>query len=419
MENQSKITCPECGAIINVQDVLKHQLEDQIRQDYNRKLAAEKENYDQQQKELSDKIVAFEEKKRKENEMFQDRLDAALKKQLEEREVKLKSKLEEENSEQMNALQSELNEKSEKIKELNRSKAEIEKLKREKDELKEAIEAESQKKLNEQLKEEKDKIRKSVEENKELEILELKKQIEDQKKLTEQMKKKQEQGSMQMQGEVQELAIEELLAQSYPFDDIAEVPKGVRGADCIQTVINNLQQSCGTIVYESKRTKNFSKDWIDKLKQDQVNCKADIAVLVTESFPVDIDRFGEKNGIWICGFHEIKSVSLVLREMLIKTHSVVLSQENKGDKMELLYNYLTSTEFKENLKRIGENYSGMINQLNAEKNAMHKLWKQREKQIWVVQENIAAMFGSIEGIAGDELGTTEILQLNEENTEEI
>ena len=240
---------------------------------------------------------------------------------------------------------------------------------------------------------------------------EYQKKLDDQKKLIEEMKRKAEQGSMQLQGEVQELALEELLRTNYPFDKVEEVPKGIRGADSIQTVINQRQQICGAIVYESKRTKNFANDWIDKLKQDQITCKADIAVLVTETLPSDMTQFGERDGVWICGFHEVKSLSFVLRQMLIKTHSVKQSQENKGDKMELLYTYLTSNEFAQNIKRIVENYDSMYQQLASEKKAMHKIWAAREKQIWVVQENIASLFGSIKGIAGNELEISNTLEL--------
>jgi hypothetical protein len=256
-----------------------------------------------------------------------------------------------------------------------------------------------------------EKAREKEREEFELEKVKLLKQIEDNKKLAEEMKRKAEQGSMQLQGEVQEIALENLLKNTYPFDVVDEVPKGVRGADCIQTVINSMQQECGSIVYESKRTKSFANDWIDKLKQDQITCKADIAVIVTQTMPNDMERFGEKDGVWICGFHEVKSLSFVLREMLIKTHSVRKSEENKGEKMELLYNYLTSNEFVQNVKRIVEIYNNMLEQLNTEKRAMAKIWKQREKQIWGVQENLSALFGSIKGIAGKELDTVDALEL--------
>ena len=225
------------------------------------------------------------------------------------------------------------------------------------------------------------------------------------------MKRKAEQGSMQLQGEVQELALENLLATSYPFDVIKEVPKGVRGADCIQVVRNQRQQECGSIVYESKRTKSFSGDWINKLKQDQMNCKADIAVIVTETYPTGMDRFGLKEGVWICGFHELKSLSLVLREMIIKTQSVRSMEENKGDKMELLYKYLTSNEFIHNIEQIVQNYDSMINQLNTEKKIMIKNWATRERQIWTVQGNISSLFGNIKGIAGNELDNPSVFEL--------
>ena len=298
--------------------------------------------------------------------------------------------------------------------------AELDLLKRENDlkEKGEELQLNIQKELLEKQKEIEDKARAKERESHILTERKYQKQLDDQKKLIDDMKRKAEQGSMQMQGEVQELALEELLTATYPFDRIEEVGKGIRGADCLQRVINARQESCGTIVYESKRTKNFANDWIEKLKQDQVKCKADIAVLVTETLPSNMDRFGEKNGVWICGFHEVKSVSLVLREVLLQTQSVKSSDENKGEKMELLYTYLTSNEFVQNIKRISENYEGMINQLNSEKKAMYKIWASREKQIWVVQENISVLFGSIKGIAGNELKTSSVLELPDTEIED-
>lgn len=140
-----------------------------------------------------------------------------------------------------------------------------------------------------------------------------------------------------------------------------------------------MQQECGSIIYESKRTKKFFHDWIDKLKQDQLASKSEIAVLVTETMPIGMDGFGERNGVWICSYNEVRSLSFVLREMIIRTHSTKMFQENKGGKMELLYTYLTSNEFVQNVRRIVENYNSMIGQLNSEKKAMHKIWSMREK----------------------------------------
>jgi hypothetical protein len=251
----------------------------------------------------------------------------------------------------------------------------------------------------------------------EMDKRQLLKQIEDSKKLAEEMRRKAEQGSMQLQGEVQELALEEMLGRKYPFDTIEEVKKGVRGADCIQTVVNKLNQECGRIVYESKRTKDFQNPWIEKVKQDQIKANADVAVIVTETMPKDMERFGERDGVWICNYREVESLSFVLREMIIRMHNIKSAEENKGDKMEILYNYLTSNEFSSKIQRIVEVYDNMILQLNREKRAMNKQWAEREKQIGLVQENFVALFGSIKGIAGNELDDAGILSLPDSDIE--
>jgi hypothetical protein len=233
-----------------------------------------------------------------------------------------------------------------------------------------------------------------------LRLKELEKQLDDQKRLAEEMKRKAEQGSMQLQGEVQELALEELLRARFPFDDIGPVAKGARGADCIQTVRNNFGQECGKIIYESKRTQSFSQDWVEKLKADMRSQGAMIAVIVTQTMPKDLDRFGEINGVWVCTFAEIKALSHVLRDGIIKVFQASRSQENKGDKMHLLYNYLTSTEFSEQWAAIREGFLSMRQSIQKERDTMERLWKAREKQLEKVLLNAAHVRGSIEGIAG-------------------
>ncbi len=168
------------------------------------------------------------------------------------------------------------------------------------------------------------------------------------------MRRKSEQGSMQLQGEVQELALEELLKAAFPFDIISEVGKGVRGADCIQTVRNNFGQECGKIIFESKRTKDFASDWIEKLKADMRSQGADVAVIVTQALPKDMDRFGEKDGVWICSFAEVKPIVQMLRDGIIKISSALKSQENRGDKMHLLYDYLPAGNLQNNGRPSGK-----------------------------------------------------------------
>lgn len=233
-----------------------------------------------------------------------------------------------------------------------------------------------------------------------LRIKEFEKQLEDQKKLVEEMRRKAEQGSMQLQGEVQELILEEVLRVTFPFDQIGEVGKGVRGADCIQVVRNKFGQDCGKIIYESKRTKDFANDWIDKLKKDMRKEGVDVAVIVTQTYPKGMDCFGERDGVWICSFEEVKAVAYVLRDGILRLYNSSKSQENRGDKMHMLYDYLTGTEFSEQWKAIREGYMSMRLSIHRERDAMEKMWKMREKQLDKVLLNASSIKGSIEGIAG-------------------
>ncbi len=410
----NKIKCPNCGHSFDVEEAISGRLEAHFKTEYEKKIAEQSEKFNQEKQKLEAAKKILQEQKEKQDEILKTELAGMLAREKE----KIEKSALETYAEKIKSLQEE-NEKR-KTENKNLREKEITLLKRENElkEKQEDVNLQVERQILQRQKDIEDKARARERECFELEKVKLLKQIDDNKKLAEEMKRKAEQGSMQLQGEVQELALEDLLSKIYPFDKIQEVPKGVRGADSIQTVINTAQQECGTIVYESKRTKSFSGDWMEKLKQDQITCKADIAVLVTETYPGGMDRFGEKNGVWICSFQEVKSLSFVLREMLIKTHSIKLSQENKGDKMELLYTYLTSTEFVQNIKRIVENYDAMLTQLNAEKKAMTKIWATREKQIWVVHENISSLFGSIKGIAGKELETSSVLQLPDTTIEE-
>ncbi len=249
----------------------------------------------------------------------------------------------------------------------------------------------------------------------ELRLREKEKQIEDQKKLVDEMKRKAEQGSMQLQGEVQELLLQEILQAAFPFDKIEEVGKGVRGADCIQVVRNQLGTEAGKIIYESKRTKDFGGDWIEKLKTDMRNFGADVAIIVTQALPKDMERFGEKNGVYICSFAEVRSVALLLRNALLKIFDAKKSQENKGDKMVMLYDYLTGGEFREQWKAIREGFMAMRLSIQKERETMEKLWKVREKQLEKVLLNAAHIRGSVEGIAGADAVDLNLLEDDESN----
>ena len=412
MAEQSSIQCPNCGTTIDVNDILKHQLEDSIRKEFQQKANAQTRELELRNEQFEKAKSEFEAKKKQENELFAERLDRE--KKIAEKDIteKLKTKLDEENKDRLLSMEKELSEKSEKLRELNKMTGEIAKLQREKLEMKEAIEAEAQKQLNATLVLERDKIRKQEEEKNELKIKEYQKQSDDQKKLIEEMKRKQEQGSMQLQGEVMELAIEEWLANNFPLDSIDEVKKGANGADCLQIVNTRELQNCGSIYYESKRTKSFQPAWIEKFKNDIRTKRANIGVLVTEVMPAGMDRMGMRDGIWICTYDEFKGLSAVLRQSLIQVSQAIQSQENKGDKMSMLYDFLTSNEFRLQIEGIVEGFTQMQGDLDAEKRAMQRIWKQREKQIEKVVHNTLGMYGSIRGIAGNAVQTVRALELN-------
>jgi len=367
----NKIKCPNCGFDFDVDEVLEHKAEEKIR------------------KEL---IAKFESDKKKAEE-------EAERKGREQAETELKS------------IKEDYEKKSTENRELKKKEVELLRREREMKDKEESLRLDIEKEYLSKYDEREREVRKQESEKNEMKNKELEKKLEDQKKLIDEMQRKAEQGSMQLQGEIQELALEDFLKGQFPFDLISEVPKGVRGADAIQSVINTLQQDCGKIIYESKRTKKFSDEWLEKLKNDQKNQQAEIAVIVTESMPKEMERFGQKNGVWICSFQEIKSLSFVLREMLIKTQSIRVAQENKGDKMEMLYNFLTSTEFRQQVEAIVDGFSQLKSDIDTEKRAMQKIWKEREKQIEKVMNNTIDMYGSIRGIAGNAIGIIKALEL--------
>ncbi len=418
MPTKTTIKCPNCGTNIDVNEMLYHQLEDELKQKNiaeQKKLRDEVEAKRKEYKQAFDGLKAQEAAIKEQQEKFDEELKKATSLQLKVEKQKLleqlKREVQEEQSESIALLKKELDEKSNQVKELNKSKAEIEKLKREKEEITSKVQAEAEIALTKQLQEEKQLIQKTADEQNELKFRQKEQQL---KQLQEQLQiaqRKAEQGSMQLQGEVQELAIEEYLADKYPFDVIEEIKKGARGADCIQVVHTREVQNCGKIYYESKRTKEFQKSWIEKFKADMRDKGVDVGVLVTQALPNDMKRMGLVDGIWVCTFEEFKGLSSVLRESVIKLSHAKKGEENKTDKMSLLYSYLTSTEFSMQIEAIVEGFSTMQEDLDKEKRAMARIWKQREKQIDKVLENTVGMYGSIKGIAGNVIGNVKALEL--------
>lgn len=406
MENENIVRCPNCNTEINVSVLL----EEQIKKDYDKKEQEREKQYLYKVEAIKKREEAIESEKNKIVETINKQVGDKLKAEKMSLEKSIKDRVQEETADQMKELQKELNEKSSQVKELNKSKAEIEKLKREKDELRDAIALEKEKEFSSKLKEEKTKIERSVEEKNYFKIKELEKVIEDLNKNIEEARKNAEHDSNQLRGEIQELEIEKLLETLFPLDQIMEIKKGQKGGDTIQVVRNNQGTECGKIYYESKRTKNFDNNWLQKLRDDNLDVKADILVLVTETMPEDSKSFFFKEGVWICTFHELKGLSMVLRHGIMKVFSVAITQSGKETKMQLLYDYLTSRECHVHLEAIIEGFKSIQDNYQEEKLKMQKIWKEREKQLEKILSNTINFYGSLKGIAGASIPDIKLLE---------
>ncbi len=404
------ITCPSCGNEFEPNNVIREQIESELRikmKDWQVKKEEEYKNKESSfQKQLSAKDEEVNKRIAEEKKKIQTDLEQSIRKSLSE-----------DYENQMKILQQSAADNEEKLKEARRKELDFmqkeQQLKRKEEELELSVQKkliEERERLTTEIRKIEDQKKEQLENDYKLKLAEKEKQLEDQKKLAEEMRRKAEQGSMQLQGEVQELLLENILHTTFPHDKIIPVGKGVRGADCIQTVCNPFGNECGKIIYESKRTTSFSVDWIDKLKADMRSQGADIAVIVTQTLPKDMERFGEKEGVYICTFAEVRSLAIVLRTSILKIFTLTKNQENKGDKMHMLYDYLTGNEFNEQWKAIREGFLHMKLSIQRERDAMEKLWKAREKQLEKVLLSAAHIKGSVEGIAGSDAVDLNLLE---------
>ncbi len=433
MSSANTITCPNCGTVIDIDEIFYHQIEAKFKKEQieeRKRFQTEIEEARKQYKNHLDSLKAKEEALKEEKERFDEKLRQATKEQLRQERAKLAEELKKEitaeQSAAMELLKKELEAKSKEVQELSAAKIEIERLKREKEEAALKAKAEAEAKLNEALAKEREKLQKSldeiaaqrlkkIEEEQAMKLREKDEQLKQLQRSLEEAKRKAEQGSMQVQGEALELAIEEWLQNQFPFDQVEEVKKGAFGADCIQTVHTREVPNCGVICYESKNTKAWSDAWIGKLKQDMLKAGADIGVLVTSVYPPGMERMGWVDGIWVCSLEEFKGSVSLLRESLIRVHQTVQREENKADKMTLLYNYLTGNEFQMQLKAIVDGFMQMQSELDKEKRSLMAAWKRRQKLIDSVLANTTEMYGALQGIAGgNALPRIDVLELPEE-----
>jgi hypothetical protein len=395
----NQTTCPNCGTVFDAGEALQKHMEIEL-----------KNKFAEQEKQNTEKLEIYKKQLQIEKEKFEQE---EKKKMWAIAQAEAKKRADEKNSVELKALLEDNKLKQQLI--LDAQKKELELLKKgnqmkfEQEQLKFKLEKE----MLEKTKSIEEKAKKQKDEEFELVKKEYEKKLDNQMNLVKEMQRKAEQGSMQLQGEIQELEIESILARTFPYDEIEEVKKGIRGADAIQTVKNEFGQKCGQIIFESKRTQNWGGDWIEKLKTDQRETGAEIAVLVTQTMPKDMDRFGELDGVWVCGYNEVKGLVFVLRQILIRTQQAKSTNENKTDKMSLLYSFLTSSQFKQQMEAIVEGFSNLKSELDREKRAMQRIWKEREVQIEKVIGNTIDMYGSIKGIAGNAISSIKSLELPE------
>lgn len=372
----NEITCPNCGHQFELNESLKNEVE----------------------KELRGKMLDWQKKKEEEFEKQKTAIETAA-----------RIKAGEEIAAKLKVLEDGDRVKTQQLQELQKKELELLRDKSALEEKQKNFEMELEKRFLEKRKEIEDSTIKREQEIFDLKTKEYKLQMDQQQKLIEELKRKSEQGSMQLQGESQEILLEEILKENFPFDLIEEVGKGVEGADCIQTVRNNSGIICGKIIYESKRTKGWSNNWIEKLKNDKRNQAADAAILVTQAFPKGMEKFGEKEGIWVCNFNEVSSLAHALRSGIIKVFEAQKAQDGKSDKMQMLYDYLTGNEFRGQVEAIMEGFMAMKQGIMKERIQMEKIWKEREKQLEKVLLSTSGMYGSVKGIAGASIGDIPLL----------
>ncbi|MFN3531641.1 MAG: DUF2130 domain-containing protein [Candidatus Brocadia sp.] len=403
------IICPYCGKEIPLTETLSHQIKEELRKEFEQKAREKESELAKRENLLADEIKKIEDAKKEIDQQVLQKLQA----ERERLKQEAKKEVEEAIRVKLKDLQEQNVEKERKLAEAEKAELEFRKRIRELEELRRNQELEITRKLDEERKLIFEKAKKEAEEENRLKLLEKEKQLEDTKNALEEAKRKAYQGSMQTQGEVLELDLESILRVQFPIDDIEPVPKGIKGADIIQKVRDRSGRFCGTIIWESKHTKAWNDGWLSKLKDDQREVKAEIAVLVTETLPRGVENFAQIEGVWVTSYGLSIALASVLRTSLIELAQHKLSVVGKSEKMEVLYNYLSGPEFRQRIEAIVESFKSMKEDLDQEKRAMIKIWAKREKQIEKIVNNTLGMYGDMEGIIGASLPQIRSLELTD------
>ena len=422
------ITCPNCKTEIRLTESLAAPLIAATRKQFEQQLAQKDGEIAQREQNIREREKQIAEAKRNLDEQVADQVAAQLKEERarviaeESRKAKLASAAElERRARELAELQEVLKVRNEKLAEAQQAQAELIKKQRELDDAKRELELTVEKRVQAGLEETRLKARQEAEDGLKLKVMEKEQTINAMQKQIEELKRKAEQGSQQLQGEVLELELENLLGARFPSDLIEPVPKGEYGGDILQRVHNPSGQRCGTIIWESKRTKNWSDSWLAKLREDQRAAKAEIAIIVSHALPREVETFALIDNIWVIHPKAILPVAMMLRHTLVEITSARQSTEGQQTKMELVYQYLTGPRFRQRVEGIVEAFSTMQEDLDKEKKAITKQWAKRETQIERVMQSTVGMYGDLQGIAGktlQEIGGLDIPAITDDEAPE-
>jgi hypothetical protein len=413
MSTEPTIICPNCSTEIKLTQSLAAPLIQTVRKEYEAKIAQKEADVAKREANVRAQQEAVKDARKAIEDQVAEKLKTARAAIAEEEARKAKlltaSDLEAKTKE-VGELQEVLKQRDEKLKKAQQAEADLLRKQRELDDAKRELELTVEKRVQASVEEVRQKAKQEAEEGLKLKVAEKEQQISSMQRQIEDLKRKAEQGSQQLQGEVLELELETTLSAKFPLDRIEPVAKGEFGGDVLQKVVGPVGQACGAILWESKRTKNWSDGWLPKLRGDQRTAKAEIAVLVSNAMPKDIDGFGHIDGIWITQSRYAMPLVIALRQSLIEVANTRQAQEGQETKMALVYQYLTGPKFRHRVEAIVEKFSDMQADLDRERKSMTRLWAKREAQIQGVIESTVGMYGDLQGIAGRALQEIEGLE---------
>src|ERR1044071_1922562 len=407
------VVCPQCRSEIKLTESLAAPLLEAVRRDYEQRLSQKDADMTRREQALAQRSESLEKAKASLDQQIaqrveQERLHIAAE---EQRKAKLAFGNDlDHKAKEIQTLQVVLKERDVKLAEAQKVQAELTRKQRELDDARRELDLTIEKRVQADLGAERDRARKEAEDELKLKVMEKDQTITAMQKQIEDLKRRAEQGSQQLQGEVQELELESLLAAKFPRDTIQPVPKGEFGGDVLHRVVGPNNQICGTILWESKGTKNWSDGWLPKLREDQRAAKAEIAVIISQALPKDVETFGLIDGVWVADPKVTLPVALSLRQSLIEVAAVRQASEGQQTKMEMVYGYLMGPRFRQRIQAIVEAFSSMREDLDRERKAITRQWAKREEQIDRVMSATVGMYGDLQGIAGKTLQEIEGLE---------